>query len=302
MRMGWDVARVLLALAVSVGLTLAGPAQATAAPLVGPPGEYVALGDSYVAGPGIPVQTGQPIGCSRSDHDYPSLVRQAVRPEGFRDVSCTGATTKEMTAVQRTSVGTNPPQLDALSDRTDLVTLGIGGNDIGFVEIINTCARLSAAKPTGAACRDHYTTGGRDQLAERVAATAPKVAAVLAEVERRAPDAQVLVVGYPTILPAEGPGCYPVVPFSPGDVAYLRGLANSLNGMLAAQAEQADAEFVDTARSSVGHDVCALPGVKWVEGLVPTSPAAPVHPNARGMRNSADQVLTALHVDILANR
>jgi hypothetical protein len=66
--------------------------------------------------------------------------------------------------------------------------------------------------------------------------------------------------------------------------------------MLADAADEGGAEFVDTYHSSIGHDVCKLPGTKWVEGLIPTSPAAPVHPNALGERNSANDVLSTLHV------
>ncbi|WP_028932207.1 SGNH/GDSL hydrolase family protein [Pseudonocardia spinosispora] len=263
-------------------------------------GRYVSLGDSYVAGPLIPLQTGTPSGCLRSDHNYPSLVRTGVHSSQFQDVSCSGATTKEMTSPQAVTGGSNPPQLTAVTKDTGLVTLGIGGNDIGFADIIKNCAVKSPSKPLGAACKDYYNQGGRDQLAERIEATAPKVAAVLDQITKRAPDAKVLVVGYPTILPAKGPGCFPVVPFSPGDVAWLREVQGQLNDMLADEADRTDAEFVDTARSSVGHDVCQLPGTKWVEGLVPTSPAAPVHPNALGMRNSANDVLAALHTRVLA--
>jgi hypothetical protein len=93
----------------------------------------------------------------------------------------------------------------------------------------------------------------------------------------------VLLVGYPAILPDEGPGCFPVVPFSPGDVAYLRGVEKALNAMLADEAAGAGVDFVDTYTPSIGHDACQPPGTRWVEGLVPTAPAAPVHPNARGM-------------------
>jgi len=110
----------------------------------------------------------------------------------------------------------------------------------------------------------------------------------------------VLVVGYPTILPDSGPGCFPVVPFSPGDVAYLRGVEHQLNAMLADVARSDSAEYVDTYHSSIGHDMCQLPGTKWVEGLVPTSPAAPAHPNALGMRNSANDVLRTLDVRVPA--
>jgi hypothetical protein len=106
----------------------------------------------------------------------------------------------------------------------------------------------------------------------------------------------ILVVGSPTILPDSGPGCFPVVPLNPGDVAYLRQTTKRLNSMLAEQAGEVGAEYVDTYQSSIGHDVCQLPGAKWVEGLVPTSPTAPVHPNAPGERNSANNVLNTLHV------
>jgi lysophospholipase L1-like esterase len=258
--------------------------------------EYVALGDSYTSGPIIPLQTGLPAGCLRSDHNYPSLVHAALRSSAFRDISCSGATTKEMTNAQAVTGGSNPPQLSALTERTALVSLGIGGNDIGFANIIETCALKSPTQPLGAACRDYYRRGGRDEISDRIHATAPKVAAVLEEISNRSPDARVLVVGYPTLLPDSGPGCFPVVPFSPGDVAYLRGVEHQLNGMLAAEAKDAGAEYVDTYRGSIGHDMCQLPGTKWVEGLVPTSPAYPAHPNALGMRNSARAVLHTLHV------
>jgi lysophospholipase L1-like esterase len=259
-------------------------------------GEYVALGDSYTSGPVIPLQTAQPAGCLRSDHNYPSLVHAVLRSPVFRDVSCSSATTKDMTSPQAVTGGSNPPQLNALTQRTALVTLGIGGNDIGFGNIIQTCALRSPSQPLGAACRDYYHRNGRDEIGDRIQATAPKVAAVLEEISNRSPDARVLVVGYPTILPDSGPGCFPVVPFSPGDVAYLRGVEHQLNAMLADVARSERANYVDTYHSSIGHDMCQLPGTKWVEGLVPTSPAAPAHPNALGMRNSARDVLQTLNV------
>ena len=208
----------------------------------------------------------------------------------FTDVSCGSATTAHMTEAQPLPDGlTNGPQLDALGPDVDLVTLGIGGNDIGFGEIIANCVARSLLLPVTAPCRAHYTRQG-DELGARIAATAPKVAAVLAGIRQRAPAARVLVVGYPVILPAAGPGCWPLMPIAVGDVAWLRTVEGRLNAMLAEQAAAAGAIFVDTYSSSVGHDVCRLPGDKWVEGLVPTAPASPVHPNALGMANSAAEV------------
>jgi hypothetical protein len=74
---------------------------------------------------------------------------------------------------------TNDAQLDAVRRNTDLVTVQIGGNDIGFGSIISTCARLGAQQPTGDPCRRHYASSGTDQLTLDIARTAPKVDRVL---------------------------------------------------------------------------------------------------------------------------
>jgi lysophospholipase L1-like esterase len=284
-------APVLFALTVVTASAV--PAAADPAEQVGAR-SYVALGDSYAAGPLIPLQTGAPAGCLRSTRNYPSLVAETLGIPEFRDVSCSGATTEHLSGPQPVPLGTNAPQLDALAPDTELVTLTIGGNDIGFGEIVSECARRSPLQPAGAACRDFYHSGGSDELAERIAATGPDVEAVLDAIEERAPDAQVLLVGYPAILPATGPGCFPVVPFSPGDVAYLREVEKRLGAMLADRAAASGVNYVDTYTSTIGHDVCQVPGVKWIEGLVPTAPAAPVHPNALGMAGIAAVVADAL--------
>jgi lysophospholipase L1-like esterase len=286
-----------LVLAAVTTAGVAAPAVADARPA--PSGEegapsYVALGDSYAAGPLIPVQTGEPAGCQRSTENYPAIVAGVLGLPDFRDVTCSAATTEHLTAPQPVKPGANDPQFDALSEDTGLVTLTIGGNDIGFGSIISECATRSPLAPAGAACRDFYTEDGSDELAERIDATAPKIAAALDEIEERSPDARVLVVGYPAILPDSGPGCFPVIPFSPGDVAYLRETEKRLNQMLADEAEDAGVDYIDTYTPFIGHDMCTLPGTKWIEGLIPTAPAAPVHPNALGMSAMATAVVEAL--------
>src|SRR5258708_24916810 len=113
---------------IAIG-ALSVPSQAAAA---GTSGTYVRLGDSYASGPLIPNQHLNPVGCLRSDHNYPSLVAGVIHARSFRDVSCSGATTVEMTSPQQVPLGTNPPQLSALPARATLVTLTIGRHDIGF--------------------------------------------------------------------------------------------------------------------------------------------------------------------------
>jgi lysophospholipase L1-like esterase len=183
----------------------------------------------------------------------------------------------------------NPPQLNALTPATNLVTLSIGGNDIGFTDILVSCGTLGLFNPGGAPCIKRY---GR-QLNQRIATTGPKVAAILRGIHQRAPRARVLVVGYPRLLPA-GAGCWPVVPFGAADTVFLDGVERDLNGMLQEQAVAGGAVFIDTYAGGNGHDMCANSRERWVEGVLPAAPAAPLHLNANGMRVVAARVLAAL--------
>ena len=250
--------------------------------------DYVALGDSYTSGPSIPRQVD--VNCARSDRNYPSLVASERKVSTFEDVSCGGATTEQMWKAQ----GTNPPQLDALRRDTDLVTVQIGGNDIGFGSIIGTCAALSSQDLSGDPCRRHYTSSGADRLTLRILDTAPRIARVLRAVHAKAPRARVLVVGYPDLLPEDGSGCHPAVPFAAQDFPYLRDTGKRLNLMMRLVARLNRAEYVDTYGPTIGHDMCKAPEVRWVEPLQPASPAAPAHPNAKGEKAMARSVLKQL--------
>lgn len=274
--------------AAALALTIGSAVPAAAQPRHARYESYAALGDSYASGPLIPTQVDA--NCLRSDHNYPSLTAARLRPAAFADVSCSGATTAEMWQAQ----GTNPPQLDALTRRTTLVTVQIGGNDIGFGSIIRTCAGLAATDPTGSPCTKYYNSGGTDQLQQNIQLTAPKIAAVLDAVHHRAPRARVVVVGYPDLMPEDGIGCRPAVPFADGDFAYLRDTEKRLNAMLSLQARASHATYVDTYTATIGHDMCKAPADRWIEPLTPASPAAPAHPNALGEQAMAAAVLDRL--------
>ncbi|HEX4365111.1 MAG TPA: SGNH/GDSL hydrolase family protein [Solirubrobacteraceae bacterium] len=255
---------------------------------------YAALGDSYTAGPLVLPLGGPPLGCLRSAHNYPSLVRAAIGAAAFRDVSCAGATTTDMRSPQVVLGASNPPQFGALTSATTLVTIGIGGNDVGLVGAATTCVGLGVLAPTGTACRTKFTArDGGDLLNDRIAVAAQSIAAMLQAVHVRSPQARVLLVGYPAVAPRSG-GCYPLVPLSDDDLSYLDEKLRATNAMLAAQAAANDAEYVDTYDDSVGHDVCTLPGTRWFEGLVPTNLAYPLHPNALGEASMARSVLRVL--------
>jgi lysophospholipase L1-like esterase len=252
--------------------------------------DYVALGDSYAAGPLIPNPL-LPLGCLKSSNNYAHLAAPGIGLP-LHDATCSGATTEDMTSPQNVDPdGPNPPQFNSLSAETTVVSLTIGGNDIGFSDIALDCVTVN---PFSTPCKDKYTAGGKDQIAERIAATAPKVAAVLQGIHSKSPAAKVFVVNYAAIFPETGFGCWPQMPIGFGDVPYLRSKQKELNAMLATQAAANSATVVDWYKASIGHDACKGSSTRWVEPVVPTNPAAPIHPNKAGMQGAANALVAAV--------
>jgi lysophospholipase L1-like esterase len=293
--------------ATQAGATSAGP-RAAATPTAGTSraatvlrGSYVALGDSYTAGLGVPEQTGATAGCGQSTSSYPYLVARTLRLD-LTDMSCSSATIADMTAAQPTGQGTNPAQLSALSSGTALVTVSIGGNDIGLIDIVTKCTELDLVPALipglGSAgrtpCEDFYTAGGTDQIGQRIQAVTGRLAGTLTQIGERAPHARVYVVGYPDLLPTGGGGCGGALGITAGDVAFLNREEVRLNAVLEQAARAAGDGYVDTYTPSRGHNACSAPGRRWLEPLLAASAAAPLHPNAAGERGMADAVLAAV--------
>jgi lysophospholipase L1-like esterase len=283
---------ILVAACTIVALACSALAAADANAATGP---YVALGDSYTAGPLVPTPTGSPILCGRSTNDYPADVARAINPSSFVNASCSSATTVDMTQSQSLDGGvqTAPPQFNALSSTDALVTVGIGGNDAGLISVAEECTALDVLWPFGDRCKSHYQSGSTNTELAAINATGPKVAQVIQGIVARAPRAKVLVVGYPDGLPQNGSNCYPDVPFSSADVTWFNSMEIDLNTVLQQTAQANGATFVDTFSSSIGHDACQGSNA-WVNGLLPTSAAFPLHPNQTGEANMAKQVEGAL--------
>jgi hypothetical protein len=251
---------------------------------------YVALGDSYAAGPLIPNPL-LPLGCLKSSNNYAHLAAPGIGLS-LRDATCSGAKTNHMTEPQNVEPdGPNPPQLNSLNGETTVVSLTIGGNDIGFSEVAESCITVN---PFSHPCLDKYDSGGVDQLKARIEATAPKVAAVLQGIHARSPSAKIYVLNYPAIFPETGLGCWPQMPIGFSDVSYLRSTEQRLNSMLATQAAANGATLVNWYGASIGHDACKGSSTRWVEPLVPTNAAAPIHPNKAGMVGGANALLAAV--------
>jgi lysophospholipase L1-like esterase len=251
--------------------------------------EYVALGDSFSAGPLIPQQRLDPLGCLRSTTNYPAYLAGYFDVGSYVDVTCSAAETTDMTAPQSTVVpGTHIPQFDALRPTTDLVTLGIGGNDYGlFGEMISECERVREQDPKGAPCRDYFTVDGVDTKLRDARRIYHRVVEVVAGIRARSPEADVVVVGYLRILPEVG--TCDDVPFADGDYVWGNQVQETLNDSLRRAAQKHGATYVDMYPVSEHHDACAGPDA-WVNGSeIEPLRAANFHPFAKGMRNIAQE-------------
>ncbi len=251
---------------------------------------YVAMGDSFAAGSVVLPQSDL-FTCARSAINYASLLAKDIKVDVLRDVTCGAATTSHFANPQPGVVfGTAAPQYDALSSDTTLVTVGIGGNDIGLVGLATSCVNLLPQTGIidvpllGKSCKATNTAGGVDQYARKIDAFAPTYGKVIEQIRQRAPKARILMVGYPTgIQPG---GCWPFVPVLPQDADYVQGNIDRLNKRMAEQAKKHGATYVDIRTPSIGHDACQGIGTKWIEGLIPSivnNSFAPLHPNAAGL-------------------
>jgi len=301
------VVGVLCSAALSSLLVL--PAAVAAPRADAGPESLVALGDSFASGPLVPVQYEQPLGCLRSSNNYSHQVSRELDLE-LTDVTCSGASTKHMwethgvtPEAELSEYGSqlgypghpgNPPQLDALRSDTDIVTLQIGGNDIGFGGLATTCGEGAIGGP---GCREAVAA---EMPFDRITAAASKIRAVLEEIRRRSPDAAIYVLGYSGIFKIGPTARCAAMGVGEEDAQYLRSVQEALNAMIQSVAEEAGrsysavTSYVDVYGPSAGHTACDLPVIRWVEPIVPVNAAAPVHPNLGGMTAIKDILLEAV--------
>ena len=288
-------------LAVTTAITIgpsasAVPAPSTSTVVSGTDGlDYVALGDSYAAGYGIDPSTFEPVpGCGQSTLNYPHQVAAELGLE-LTDVSCSAALTTNITTTpQETVAGTAPIQLEALSADTDVVSLTIGGNDIGFSTIAASCIALSPVGPllldqSSYSCAPGLATNplvldGLENLAGSVVST-------LTAIKQAAPNAKIFVIGYPAIIPdianipltptgcftnafvdplpggIVGPYTLNSFPFTTVDTVALHTLEKTLDGIINAATLASGATYVEAISGSIGHSACEAPEDAYLNGL-----------------------------------
>ncbi len=249
---------------------------------------YVALGSSMAAGPGIaPRDTTAPLRAARSAANYPHLVAHRLGLD-LVDVTYSGATTANVLTDPQHGA---PPQIDALDGSEALVTITIGGNDVGYVPLLTAAALPHAVRALpllGDRVREMVDPTARDRALVEVADALKKVGR---EARSRAPRARVVFVDYLTLLPPAGEDASPL---SGVDAALGRRVAATLERLTGEAADATGCDVVRASEASRTHH--AWSADPWTTkpsrcGLPIPGRPFPAHPTAAGMRAVADLVV-----------
>ncbi len=230
------------------------PAQAAA-----PSGEYVALGDSYASGVGAGSYSGGT--CLRSAKSYPQRLVKKEPGLKLKDATCSGATIADV----------RDKQLASLSSNTKLVTLTVGGNDAQFRTLVEYCLTQSDFMcESGTSMVNHFA---RNQMVDQLAA-------LYGDIKKRAPQARIIVLGYPWLV--EKTGSCGVIDLSADRRTWMNGTVDAVAEGTTKAAGKAGVEYLDM-RFMFGfgnHGACG--SSPWINGVNLANPTETFHPNATG--------------------
>jgi lysophospholipase L1-like esterase len=269
---------LLIAITGLVAGVIAAPASAA------PPGpaaqifptevpDYVALGDSFAAGVGAAPVPGS--ACGTSPQGYPPVLTQLSNVRLIGNFACKGLTTGQVAAQLA------DPAVSAALAQAELITLTVGGNDLGVEQIARSCA----SGTTPAQCQAAIANAGNADMILRMATS---YTALLEAIRAKAPNARILVVGYPMFF-AENSVNPLIKEINTGTIRLNSLLAGNLLGY-ATRSGDGNIQFIDIAPAFTGHGIDSL--ASWING--PSSLPGALHPNAAGYRAGYAAVLAGV--------
>lgn len=216
--------------------------------------------------------------CHRSTHAWPVLLAWRADAEVF-SLSCSGARLADVAG----GAASQAARL-ARAAGVRLVTVTVGGNDVGFAGVLRRCA-------TRLRCDRYYANHGRDLLRARIGTLARRLPGAYAAIRRAAPSARVVIVGYPRLFPPRPSRftCAALSSIGPEEIRYLNARVADLDLVVGDRARAAGAGYLDVLDAFAGHAV-GCTGAQWVNHFSPTHLTYSFHPNAAGHRRLADLV------------
>ena len=234
---------------------------------------YVSVGSSMASGFGI---ANQSTDCGRSDRSYAHIVAAKYKLQ-LVDVSCGGAVIPNVLDAPQ---GDHPPQIDAVTAKTKLITIGLGGNDIGYNATALNCGNPATV------CSAPST------LAADEAALPGKLDTMIAELKARAPSAIIVLVTYPREIPKTN--C-PAMSFTDQELAILQQMGATVEKDLVGAAHRAHLLLADPYAPRGDHTACAPTSTQWAAGhVVADGDGFPYHPTPLGHQVMASLIIQAL--------
>lgn len=263
-------------------------------------GRYVAMGDSYSSGEGAwDYEEGTDFDdrddlwpfnddeedhnrCHRSANAYSQILggdNDFAGGETF--VACSGAIMTDIDDPNHKETD-EEPQIDSLGDDVSLVTMSMGGNDLGFADVVKDCI-INGERGVG------FMDTCQEKHADRITALLPtlqdQLVARYLQIKKAAPNARVIIVGYPQLFIDNPSDNYGNLLFKE-DQVWMNQQAAALNAMLRAAAKEAGVEFVDPTEAFREHGIGS--DEPWVNdldfggpGMMVADPSS-FHPNAAG--------------------
>jgi lysophospholipase L1-like esterase len=251
--------------AAALPLLAAAPAAAAQSAV-----RYVALGDSYSSGVGAGNYISSSGSCDRSPNAYSALWASANAPASYTSVACSGATTSDVIN----------SQVSALSSDTTLVSITIGGNDVGFSATMETCVLHSTST-----CVSAINTAESEMSADLPGELNNALSAIAA----RAPNARVVVLDYPQLYDlSRSSSC---IGLSTTDRTDLNQAANELDSQVQAAAGRYGDAFADVRSQFAGHQICD--SSSWLHSVNFFDLGESYHPTAAGQSGGYYPVFSA---------
>lgn len=224
--------------------------------------EYAALGDSFASGNG----TRNPdlhAGCYRSSDTYGPIIDRQRANTWLRFRACQGADTTDVF----------DQQSQPLSTATDYVTVGIGGNDVGFGTLVRNCANVWDEPRCLATVEETH---------RRIEQELPvKLDTAYATIRLRAPTAMVMSVGYPRFFGADL-SCLNAHGITRTEAQALNGVADHLDRVIGQRSAAAGVRYISVIHQFTGHHMCA--SAPFVNGKAELNTADMYHPSKAGYR------------------
>lgn len=233
-------------------------------------GGYIAMGDSFASGEGdmdssyYEFGTNEPENkCHLSRRSYPYLISQTLGIDEFHSVACSGATTYWVTDERQNTkepkinslgiwIPGNKPQLNYGIENYAVISLSIGGNNIGFAPKLTECVLW------GGTCKYAEPGEHRSNVAKEIASMGRNLKSTYQQIINKTQGkTKLYVIGYPQFIKPEGGSCGANVKLNDSERRFIYEAVKYINQVTEAAATSAGAYYVDIEDSLKGKNLCS---------------------------------------------